>query len=415
MKYFISSIPLFDKDMAVQAYQMMTQDGNKLMGAAEDFRLDGGALQTPALDTIAKTGIEPFAGGSDFFVKIGEYQLLLGMPLSLGLNPEKLVCVVDKHILPDDKLLEKLEILKQSGYRLAIDGLPQNADMDLICKMFSFVLISFRSSDFAQDLKRIFNFIDSICLVIADIPDKESFKKLSGIKNALLSGEFYIQPITKGKANISPLKINALNLLRQVNDDDLDLIAVALTIERDPSLSISLLRFINSMNPNRSRKIESIRQAVAILGQREVKKWAVVAISIGMGEDRPSEVTKLSLIRAKFAENLAPSFNLAMKSGILFMTGLFSLLDIILEMPMEEAVNEIAGDKELVNALVNNTGRFYDVMAVIYAYERADWNNASINMVRNNISLDELTDAFVSALLWYKQLLESIDNDEDNS
>ena len=411
MKFFISSVPFFDAKMAVHAYMMMTQDGNKLMGAAEDFRLDGGALQTPALDTIAQTGIEPFAGECDFFVQIGAYQILLGMPLSMKLEPEHFVCVVDKNSLADEQVRGKLEILKENGYRLAIDGLPENPDMDLICEYYSFILLSIKSSNFAVDLKIAYSNTARISLAITDIPDKHSFDRMTGIPNVLLSGEFYRQPITEGKSSISPLKINALHLIKQMNDEDLDLIAAASTIERDPALSISLLRFINSINPNRSKRIESIRSAVAILGQKEVKKWATVAISIGIGEDRPGEITKLSLIRAKFAENLAPAFNMAIKSGTLFIAGLFSLLDVILQLPMNKAVDEIAVDDEVQDALVNSKGRIYDVLSLVYAYEHADWNNASIIMVRKDIDVEVVTTAFIDALLWYKQLLESIDRE----
>jgi EAL and modified HD-GYP domain-containing signal transduction protein len=411
MKYFLSSVPFFDANMAVQAYQMNTQDGNKLMGAAADFKLDGGALQTPALDTIAQTGIGPFAGDCDFFIDIGEYQLLLGMPLSMGLPSEKLVCVVSKRAVSDGMIIAKMLILKQNGYRLAIDGLPDNADIEQICSIFDYVLISIKSGNFTEALKIIHSCAGKIIPVITDIPDKQSYDKLTKIKDVLLSGDFYKQPITEGETKISPLKVNALHLLKQMNDEDFDLSAAAATIERDPALSISLLRSINSMNPNRSRKIDSIRNAVAILGQKEVKKWATIAISIGIGEDRPSEITRLSLIRAKFAENLAPAFEMAIKSGLLFISGLFSLLDVILQLPMEKAVKEVALDSEVHDALVHGKGKINDVLSLVFAYARADWNSASIIMVRNDLSVEEVTQAFIDALLWYKKLLEAIDEE----
>jgi len=413
MKYFISSIPFFDENMIVHAYRMMTQDGNKLMGAAEDFRLEGGALQTPALDTVARTGIEPFAGECDFFIEIGEYQLLMGLPLDMGLDPEKLVCVVHRKSLSDDAVKEKLEILKENGYRLAINGLREDADLTAISEFFDYIILSIKSSRFVDCLKAVYPYLETVNLAITDIPDMESFKKFTNIKGVLLSGDFYKQPISKGKTKISPLKINSLNLLKQINEEDVDLQATANTIERDPALSLSLLRTINSMIPNRSREIDSIRQAVAILGQKEVKKWATIAISIGLGDDRPGEVTRLSLIRAKFAENLAPTFDLAIKSGLLFMSGLFSLIDVVLELPMEKAVEEIAIDDEVKDALVHKKGRFNNILSLIYAYEHADWNNASILLVKNDITINDVTEAFINALLWYKQLLDSIDSEAE--
>jgi EAL and modified HD-GYP domain-containing signal transduction protein len=167
------------------------------------------------------------------------------------------------------------------------------------------------------------------------------------------------------------------------------------------------------MNPDRSRSVDSIRNAVAILGQKEVRKWATVAISVGIGEDRPSEITKLSLIRAKFAENLAPAFDMAAKSGSLFISGLFSLLDVILERPMREAIKEVAADDEVRDALVDHQGKISEVLKLIFAYERADWHHASINMVTNGVDIEVLTQAFLDSLYWYRQLLDAIDEEAD--
>ena len=409
IRFFISAVPLFDSNMAVHAYMMMTHDGEKLLGAAEDFRMLGGELLAPELELVNNIGIEPFAGGHDFFIELSKYQLLIGMPLNMKTSPEKLVCVIDKETLADNAAYAKMGILKRNGYRMALKGLPDAIHLETAAKFFDFVLLSCIDESFSRDIKAIRPFIFKTNLVLMDVPDMASFNKFAGARNVLLSGYFYSQPITKGVAEISPLKINSLNLLKQINEEGFDLINAANTIERDPALSISLLRFINAMNPDRSREIDSIRRAVAILGQKEVKKWATVAISIGIGEDRPSEITKLSLIRAKFAENLAPAFDMAIKSGSLFISGLFSLLDVILQKPMWEAIEEVASEEEIKDALVNNTGRIYDVLSLIYAYERADWHTASISMVRNGVDIEVLTQAFLDSLYWYRQLLDAID------
>ncbi|MDR2591157.1 MAG: HDOD domain-containing protein [Oscillospiraceae bacterium] len=415
MRFFISAVPFFDANMVVHAYQMMTQDGNKLMGAVDDYRMLGGELLAPELEFLREVGTEPFAGENDFFVRISKYQLLVGMPLSMQIPPEHLVCVIHKDTLSDNAASAKLSILKRKGYKLAIDGYPQAISMDTAVKVFDYILLSSDDINFQSELKEIRPFIFKIRLVITDVPDMESFKKYSGARGVLLSGNFYSKPITKGNVDISPLKINALNLLGKINDEDsLDLGEAATIIERDPALSISLLRFINLMNPDRSRKIDSIRNAVAILGQKEVKKWASIAISVGMGEDRPSEITRLSLIRAKFAENLAPAFEMALKSGALFMAGLFSLLDVILQMPLEKAIDEVAASAEIRTALLDRKGQISEVLSLIFAYEHADWYTTSILMVKNGINVEELSQAFLDALLWYRHLLDAIAEEDDS-
>jgi len=397
--------------MAVHAYRMMTHDGDKLLGAAEDFRMLGGELLAPELEFVRKIGVEPFAGRHDFFIGLSKYQLLIGMPLNMRISPDKLVCVIDSDTLSDNAAYAKLGVLQRKGYRLALEGFPRAVSMDTAVKVFDYVLLSCVSDSFPIDFREVRPYIFKTKLVITDVPDMESFKKYSGARGVLLSGNFYSQPITKGAGEISPLKINALHLLGQINDESFDLGVAAETIERDPALSISLLRFINTMNPDRSRRIDSIRNAVAILGQKEVKRWATVAISVGIGEDRPSEITRLSLIRAKFAENLSHAFDMAAKSGSLFIAGLFSLLDVILQMPLHEAIDEVAAASDIREALVKNTGRISEVLSLIYAYERADWHKASIIMVRNRVDIEDLSQAFLASLLWYRQLLDAIDDE----
>ena len=412
-KFFVSAIPFFGADMAVHGYRFVTQGGDILF-TADDHRMLGAEFLAPELELVKDIGVEPFAGSYDLFIELSKYQLLMGMPLSNNIPPEKLVCIIGKRTLEDDAAYGKMRILKENGYRLALDGLPDTFAPEDIVGHFDFVLLSCRHRNFIKSIKDIHPVTQSIRLVISDIPDMASFNKLSEMKNVLLSGDFYSQPITKGKVEINPLKVNALNLLKQINEEDLDLINAANTIERDPALSISLLRFINAVNPGRNRKIDSIRHAVAILGQREVKKWATVAISVSIGDDRPSEITKLSLIRAKFAENLAPVFGLAVKSGALFISGLFSLLDVILQKPMADALDEVAADTEIRDALANNKGRIHDVLSLIYAYERADWQACTVNMVLHEIDIDDLTKAFLDSLYWYRQLLDTIDAPDDD-
>jgi len=90
------------------------------------------------------------------------------------------------------------------------------------------------------------------------------------------------------------------------------------------------------------------------------------------------------------------------------MMGLFSLLDVILEKPMESAVKEVALDESVREALVDKTGDYYKVLDFIYAYEHANWDAVAIKMVQNDLKLEELTTAFIEALVWYKTLLDAI-------
>jgi nitrogen fixation protein len=226
-RFFVSTLPLFDSQMVVHAYHMITQDGIKLLGSAEDYRMLGGELLAPELEYIKEIGIEPFTGNHDCFIDLRKYQLLIGMPISMDIPTKNLVCVIDNDTLLDNYAYGKLGILKRNGYRLALRGLPTAISLDTAADFFDYILLSSIDEGFSEDLKTVRPYAQQIVLVITDIPDITVFNRLAGARNVLLSGDFYCQPISKGLSEISPLKINALNLLGQINDDDFDLINAA--------------------------------------------------------------------------------------------------------------------------------------------------------------------------------------------
>ena len=406
MNTFIVAIPFFDSDMSVLAYRLNSRSGKKLIGMMAEELSMSDAVLTPGLDLVKTLGVEPLTGGSPLYIDINEYHLLMRIPIVLGIPPEMLVCILSSRINPDDAVIKKCSELKELGFKIAMEGIPEGLTKNPLFEYVDTIIVDIR--DFAQDekFKTTMKAVAKLKqIVLSYIPDMDKFNALVGLPNTLYCGSFFSQPITKGVSKISPIKINALTLLRRINEEDFDLGDIADTIGRDPSLSISLLRFINTVMP---RKIESIRNAVAILGQKEVKRWATAAISIQLAEDKPNEITKLSLIRARFAENLAKVFSVGVFAPSLFMMGLFSLLDVILERPMEEAAKEVALDDSVRAALVDKSGDFYYILEFIHAYEHANWDAIAIMMVKHNLILEEVTTAFVDALVWYKALLDAI-------
>lgn len=406
MKIFIVAVPLFDVEMSVAAYRMNTQNGEKLLGAANDFMAMGNALNSIGLEVITDIGVEPFTGGKPILVECNEFHIMTDLPQRCKILPELLVCALPKNLRLDGAIFEKCRALKERGYGIALDGIRYSNETSAFYDLADYIIID-------SQLPNLNNYIinarlknRSQKLILNGIPNYEAFDKLRATPLSLFEGKFYSEPITKGANKISPIKINALQLLKIVSEEDFDLYQASDVISRDVSISISLLRFINSPAVGLSRHVDSIKAAVAILGQRETKKWVMVTISAQLAEDKPSEVTKLSLVRAKFAENLANSFMMGVLAPSLFMMGLFSMLDVILEKPMPEAIAEISVNEKIRTALVDHKGELYDVLQLIYAYERADWESVELMMIRKDIGVEAVSTAFLEALVWYKELLE---------
>ncbi len=144
-------------------------------------------------------------------------------------------------------------------------------------------------------------------------------------------------------------------------------------------------------------------------GQKELKKWINAVVSKQLCADKPNEITRLSLLRAKFAENLAPTFEMAALSSALFLMGLFSVLDIILDKPMEQALAMVNVSKEITEALVNKKGDMAKVLDFIECYEFASWQELSRQMIVYNIKEGPVYDAYTEALSWYRDLFGDAD------
>ena len=127
-----------------------------------------------------------------------------------------------------------------------------------------------------------------------------------------------------------------------------------------------------------------------MLGQRELKKWINTAVANALYADKPNEVTRLSLLRAKFAENLAEAFGLKAQKDELFLMGLFSVLDVI----------HVAG--EISNALIYRIGVLAPVYDFMLQYETANWAEVSRLMLLKNIDMNTVYEAYTSALKWYR-------------
>ena len=210
-------------------------------------------------------------------------------------------------------------------------------------------------------------------------------------------------PVMQSETDVTPLKVNYIELLNVVNAPDYDMTDAADVIGKDPALVISLLEIVNRMAVN--SEITSIRHAAAMLGQKELKRWINTAVTKELCADKPSEIVRLVMIRAKFAENLAPEFEMAMQAPELFIMGLFSALDIMLEKPMAEALDMVQVSKNIREALLENKGDFAKVLDFIKRYEDADWTEVSRQLVLENIDMDHVYNAYLGALRWYRDLI----------
>ena len=399
-------LPLFDENMSVSAYSLFSQKENMLLEprffvtAKHD-----GACSIDGLEVIESMGMETLSKDKEIFVPVNNVSIFADISSQCSAPHDRLVFLIDNSVKPNPMYINQIQNLKQQGYKLAMWKLAV-ADFELyrpILSYMDYILLNYKKIDISKARIYFSKVYPSIKLIACNILTMEDYEQLRDDGGyALYEGAFYRMPVTKGETQVAPLKINYIELLNMVNGEDFELTEAADVIGRDTALVISLLKIVNTMS--RNSEITTIRHAAAMLGQRELKKWIITAVAKQMCLDKPNEITRISLLRAKFAENLAPLYGLGGFSQELFLMGLFSVLDIILEKPMSEALDMVKVSSKIRSALENKTGEYAPIYDLLIQYENANWQEVCRIMILQNMKMNDVYSAYCNALNWYRDM-----------
>ena len=402
-------IPLFDENMVVSSYSIFVQKDNFLLNPSfmGSGRFDG-ATHVEGLEIVDSIGMETLSGDKDVFVEINNVSIFSNVDEQCGEPHGRIVFLVDDTVAPVKDYIDRLKELKSKGYKLAIQKLPieKFEPYREILSLMDYILLNHKKIKIEVAKVYFGKVYPNIRLCAVNVETQEEFDKLKADGGYdLYEGSFFRKPRKTEGTEVAPLKVNYIELLNVVNDSDFDLSDAAKVIGRDTALVISLLEMVNRMTVNKG--ISSVAHAASMLGQKELKRWINTAVTKELCADRPSEITRLSMLRAKFAENLAQVFEMPMQANELFLMGLFSVLDVILDKPIEEALKMVKVSKEIEDALIKGTGNFAPVMDFVVQYENAFWQEVSRQMVLSEIDMDAVYNAYIESLRWYRDLFSN--------
>lgn len=403
----LTLIPFFDRNMSVSAYSLFTRKNNFLMNPSLlGSRQFDGAAYVDGLELIQELGTTTLSGGKPIFVSLNNISIFSSLESECKNTNHAPILLIDQTFPPVSMYTDRIRELREFGYHFAIRNLPVHCYEDYapILSQMDYILIDCQKIDAVKASFYFRKLYPDICICASNIPDMETFGKLSPAETiSLFEGTFFRMPVTRGEHKVSPLKINYISLLNLIEEDDFDLTKAADIISQDTALIISLLRLANTRSFN--SEITSVRVAVSMLGQKDLTRLIQTTVIEKLCSDKPNELMRLSLLRAKFAENLAPVFGMAMRSQELFLTGLFSILDIILDCSMEEALSMVRVSGKIRTALLEHTGSLAEVLHFIVKYESAEWQEVSRQLVLKNIEIPDVSHAWVSSLQWYAKLI----------
>ncbi len=301
----------------------------------------------------------------------------------------------------DPNLAATVETLRGEGYLILLDVAPDYPLPEAMLRQADIVALNAGSSDIAE----LHPPRGGQALLLArGVTSLEQFEDLRRTGFALFQGAFFKEPEILPDRKLSSNEISRLHLLRLIETEDPDFKVLADAIRSDPSISFRLLSYLNSAYFGFRQTIQSIDQAIMLLGWSKLKSWirAVILVDMAGKSEGPQELATLSLQRGKFFELLAIAYDYwGFNPGTLFLLGLFSLLDAMLGMPMEGVVELLPLDAKLKAALRRDANNEYQpLFGLLNALEDGDWLTVEAQTHRLSLDLERTREIFADARDW---------------
>jgi len=351
--------------------------------------------------TLEAIGLNNMEEGKYYFIP---YSLQLLNPMVLkNLPVDKLVIQVNtKTIASSD--LEQYKNLRSHGYKLALFELSSDSPNIELIRLADYCKFSADDDDLKKQRVTIAENSDK-GFIATDVNSISDYKVAKSVGFQYFQGFYFNQPVKERRdKEINPLKINYMRLLKLSNADDyMDFSEISNVISSDVALTYKLLRILNSAAVG-LRNVSSISAAVAYLGEGNLKKWIAVLALRGIAEDKPLELIRLSLIRARFGELLSPHFRVRRNPSKVFMVGLLSLLHIALDVTREQMLEDIPVDDDIRDSFISKDGIYSELLSFFYDYEYSNWELVSEFSKRNSLDTSTMNDAYLESVKWYNDL-----------
>ena len=391
---FIARQAILDLQSRCIGYELLYRN------AATDKAIvnDGGQASLQLFDSAHLFGIEALCGEFKAFVNCT--QEVLTSDLINALQPTRTVLEIAETVSAAPDLLEACRRLKCSGYLLALDNFAPSESRNAFLPLADIVKI-----DIPTASPELVSFVrehtkPGTKLLAEHVETRDKYDTARALGFELFQGFFFCKPQVMATRTLSPSRINNLRLLQATVNEDLKFSELESIIKQDAALCYRLLRFINSAEFCLRSSVQSIRHAFVLLGERNTRRWVLLTGTVVMGDDKPPELLRCALLRAKLMELIAPGVRCNEYEG--FLVGLFSLMAVILDSPsiatrLEVPVNVSA-------ALAEKRGRLGDLLKVAVSYERSEWEECEATAQTLKISGAELSTAYVEAARWVSKI-----------
>lgn len=393
--------PILTKDEKVFAYQLLFREDSEHGKTQENAQRAASSI----IETLDVVGFDAVCDGRTAFISCDEQMLL--KELVLLLPADQVVVELQPSVRADESISAACLSLKQKGYRIALDDFTVNDAREPLLLHTDFLKIDIRRHSSSDNAALVTKHASKTRLMIAERVETR-VQMLEACKDGftLFQGYFFRQPERMRARHIPANQTTHLRLLQVISGRELDLDAVEDLIKHDASLCYRLLRYLNSPLLGISSPVRSIRHGMTLLGERELVRWLRMATALAMGEEKCSDLVLSSLVRGRFCEIISPQVKHG--NADLFLIGMLSLMDAILEVPMGVVIEGLGFDSDTKDALLGAKKGSETPLTPIYrlmlAREEGDWEEVTKQAKLVNLSLPQVNRAYNEAMAWARQM-----------
>jgi EAL and modified HD-GYP domain-containing signal transduction protein len=393
---YIARQPIFDRNRKTQAYELLFRATEENRYTATDAELASKAT----MDTAVLVGLDVLSDGHDVFLNCTHDLIVDGYPSLFP--PNMSVIEVLETAEPTPQLIAACEHLKSAGYRVALDDFVDHPRFAPLVELADIIKVDFRQSR-PEDRKRLVRRYGKGRKMLAEKVETDAeFAEAAKSGFELFQGYFFCKPIMLATKGLPVLSDKCVRIFGILAKQELDLVEIEQIIKSEPALCYRLLRYLNSPAFYLQTEVHSILYALRLLGEQELRKWLLLVCTVSAGGARKEELVNSALIRARFAELIAPYASLPGPS--LFIVSLLSLMDAILDIPLDKVLSQIAIPDEIRAAVTGEPNDLHRCHALVVAYESGDWTTCE--SLRRELRIHEanLRRAYLEAVQWARRL-----------
>jgi EAL and modified HD-GYP domain-containing signal transduction protein len=399
MHRFISRQPILDRHEGVYGYELLFRHE----GEETSARMNGcttGEESRPG--TVNFEGIEDLADGTRAFVKCTREALMGGAAAALPHG--QVVLEVQAAGEPDEEVVKACRALKEAGFLIALENF-HGVEEDPLADVANIIKLDVTASSDRTQWLLIRKFRPKGTVFLADkVENRAQFHAAVQQGYSYFQGRFFLKPQPYATSDVTPTKLVYLLVLAAVSKPEIDVQEIANTIKHDLALSYKLLRFLNSARFAFHAQIKSIRHALLMLGQNEIRKWIGLISVSALGEGSPPILVTMALVRGAFCEYLAPLTGASKRQSDYFFLGLLSSIDVLLRRPIRVILAELPIAPDISAALAGEQNPLRDVLQAVLSYEQGNWQEFSDVAKKLAMKEETLSELYLQALHWSRDL-----------